>query len=315
MIELAAVTKRYDTTFAVDRLDLQIPEQGLFGLIGPNGAGKTTTLKMLATLIKPDEGEIRIDGRDLCADVRELRREIGYMPDNFGTFRGLTCREYLRYFGQCHGLAGASLEGRVDDVLQLTDMQGRADELCSGLSLGLRQRLSLAKTLMHDPRLLLLDEPASGLDPRARIEIRMFLKELSGMGKTIVISSHILADLEDICSEVALIDHGKVVWQGPPGSVGDSEAGDTQHLELRVPQEQLAAAQAMVAAIEGVRELELGRASLACELPAAAANPLLGRLVAEGIEVLHFARKGHRLEDLFLSRTNQSLDREADGNV
>jgi ABC-2 type transport system ATP-binding protein len=170
VIRIRDVSKRYDETVAVDGLSLDIAENKLLGLIGPNGAGKTTTLKMLSTLVKPDHGSIEIHGLELPRDVREVRRRVGYMPDTFGTFRGLTCFEYLHFFGCCHGLRGRELASRIDDVMALTDLTKLADNLASGLSMGLRQRLSLAKTLIHDPSILLLDEPASGLDPRARIE-------------------------------------------------------------------------------------------------------------------------------------------------
>lgn len=201
---------------AVAGIDLEIAAGSVFGLIGPNGAGKTTLLKMLSTLSKPDSGRIERHGLDIRENVREARAKIGYMPEQFGTFRGLHCRGYLEYFGRAYGVSGPPLQRSINDILDLTDLSAVEERPTTGLSTGMKQRLSLAKTLLHDPEVLLLDEPSSGLDPRARIEIRSLLNELSGMGETIVISSHILADLEEICSEVAIIEEGALVWRGSP---------------------------------------------------------------------------------------------------
>ena len=303
MIKITDVRKQYDEKFAVDGLSLDIAENTLFGLIGPNGAGKTTTLKMLATLVKPDAGELHVG--DLCVteDVREIRRRVGYMPDAFGSFRGLTCAEYLQFFGGCHGLRGAELAHRVDDVLALTDLTTLRDELTSGLSMGLKQRLSLAKTLVHDPDILLLDEPASGLDPRARIEVRVFLKELARMGKTIIISSHILADLEDICSRVAIIEHGRVVFEGPVAAAEHADEETGRLIQLRVHGRDAERCRTVLDAHAEVTEVSVEGASFEVRAHTANANTILQVLIAEEIEVLHFTHKGSRLEDLFLERT------------
>ncbi|MCA8956771.1 MAG: ABC transporter ATP-binding protein [Planctomycetes bacterium] len=303
MIRIEGVSKRFDETIAVDGMTLEVGAQKLYGLIGPNGAGKTTTLKMLATLIKPDSGTVTVAGMQLSRDTRGIRRQIGYMPDSFGTFRGMTCGEYLQFFGNCHGLRGRELVQRIDDVLALTDLGPRRDELASGLSMGLRQRLSLAKTLLHDPRVLLLDEPASGLDPRARIEIRVFLKELARMGKTIVISSHILADLEDICTDVAIIEHGRLVWDGPLAAVTAAGADDSVVLELEVPEAQRDAARALLEKVERVVAVEVVDERLQVHTATEANNALLRVLLDAEIQVLHFTRKVRRLEDLFLDQT------------
>lgn len=303
MISIRDVSKRYDENVAVDGLSLDIAENNLFGLIGPNGAGKTTTLKMLATLIKPDDGGISIHGLELPGDVREVRRMVGYMPDSFGTFAGLTCGEYLQFFGCCHGLRGRELAERIDDVLALTDLTTLRSDLASGLSMGLRQRLSLAKTLIHDPSILLLDEPASGLDPRARIEIRVFLKELARMGKTIIISSHILADLEDICSDVAIIEHGQVVWNGPLDSAKEFDAETGQLLEIRVPDDDIDRAAALLDGLADVSEVKREGSKLELRVHSGNANAILRELLDHDLEVVHFSHKATRLEDLFLSQT------------
>jgi ABC-2 type transport system ATP-binding protein len=303
VISIRDVSKRYDENVAVDGLSLDIAENNLFGLIGPNGAGKTTTLKMLATLVKPDAGGISIHGLDLPRDVREVRRRIGYMPDTFGTFRGLSCGEYLQFFGCCHGLRGRELSGRIDDVLALTDLTDLRDDPASGLSMGLRQRLSLAKTLIHDPSILLLDEPASGLDPRARIEIRLFLKELARMGKTIIISSHILADLEDICSDIAIIEHGRVVWNGPLDSAREFDAETGELLEIDVPEDDVDRAAALLDGLPDVSDVKRNDSRLELRVHSGNANAILRELLDHDVEVIHFSRKSTRLEDLFLSQT------------
>src|SRR5581483_2405639 len=204
MIEVQGLKKRFGSLEAVRRVDLTVAKGECFGLIGPNGAGKTTTLKVLATLVKPDEGVALVDGLNVAEQPRLVRKVVGYMPDIFQSYGDMTVLHYLDYYAALVGLQGTNRVKHVDEVL----------ELVGGLSRGVKQRLCLAKTLLHEPKVLLLDEPASGLDPRARIEIRMLLKELRRMGKTIVISSHILEDLEEICDRIAVIEHGTVVVQG-----------------------------------------------------------------------------------------------------
>jgi ABC-2 type transport system ATP-binding protein len=215
VIEVTGLQKRFGPTEAVRHIDLRIEAGECFGLIGPNGAGKTTTLKALATLIKPDAGRLLVDGVDVVAEPARVRRLVGYMPDIFQSYGDLKVIHYLDYYAALVGLVGDARVRQVEEVLELVDLQGKRDALVGGLSRGVKQRLCLAKTLLHDPKVLLLDEPASGLDPRARIEIRVLLKVLRGeMGKTIIISSHILEDLEEICDRVAVIEAGTCVAVG-----------------------------------------------------------------------------------------------------
>ena len=216
MIEVRGLHKRFGPTQAVRRVDLDVAPGECFGLIGPNGAGKTTTLKALATLVKPDGGTVTVDGKDVVLDPRSVRRIVGYMPDIFQSYGDLKVIHYLDYYAGLVGLERRARVRQVEQVLELVELEGKRDALVGGLSRGVKQRLCLAKTLLHDPKVLLLDEPASGLDPRARIEIRLLLKLLRGeMGKTIVISSHILEDLEEICDRVAVIEAGRVAATGP----------------------------------------------------------------------------------------------------
>ncbi len=211
MLVIRHLTKRFGTTVAVDAMSMTVKPGEVLGLVGPNGAGKTTTLRILATLSKPDRGRVTLDGLDIVKDVAEVRRRVGFMPDVFRGAPGLLVWEYLDFFASAAGLRGAQRVRTVNEVLELTDMTGRRESVVQSLSRGMLQRLCLAKALLNNPALLLLDEPAQGLDPRARIELMALLRELHRMGKTILISSHILADLEEIADRIAIMEKGRLV--------------------------------------------------------------------------------------------------------
>jgi len=213
-IELDAVTRRFGARVALDRCTLAVARGSIHGYVGPNGAGKTTTLRILATLLRPDAGTARVLGLDVRGASHAVRRAIGYMPDTFGAYPGMTAAEYLDFFAAAYRIGRRRRRDLVADVLELTDLAGAADLMVDELSRGNRQRLALARTLVHDPAVLLLDEPASGLDPAARIELRELLRALRGMGKTILISSHILAELRDMCDRVAVLVAGRVIADG-----------------------------------------------------------------------------------------------------
>jgi len=215
IIETINLTKRYGDLVALNNLHLNIEEGECFGYIGPNGAGKTTTIKILATLLQPTWGEARICGHVVGYQSRRIRPLIGYVPDSFGTYSDMVVVEYLEFFASAYGITGHQRTKIVGDVLELTDLSFKQDALVDSLSRGMKQRLSIARVLLHDPKVLLLDEPASGLDPRARIEIRELLKELHRMGKTILISSHILPELAELCSTVGIIERGELLFHGP----------------------------------------------------------------------------------------------------
>ncbi|MEM1098851.1 MAG: ABC transporter ATP-binding protein [Planctomycetota bacterium] len=215
MIQTINLTKRYGDLMALANLNLEIEAGQCFGFIGPNGAGKTTTIKILATLLKPTWGEARIDGLSVGpVHARQVRRAIGYVPDYFGSYDDMVVAEYLGFFASCYGLDGDQRKQTIGDVLDLTDLSHKADAEVNALSRGMQQRLSVARVLLHDPKVLLLDEPASGLDPRARIEMRELLKELHLMGKTILISSHILLELADLCDVFGIIEQGDLKFTG-----------------------------------------------------------------------------------------------------
>ena len=220
MIKTINLTKRYGDLTALDNLNLEVETGDCFGFIGPNGAGKTTTIKILATLLKPTWGEARVDGMSVGpVNARAVRSVIGYVPDFFGSYEDMVVNEYLEFFAASYGIKGPKRKQVLSDVLELTDLGYKADTEVNSLSRGMQQRLSLARVLLHDPKVLLLDEPASGLDPRARIEIRELLKELHRMGKTILISSHILLELAELCDKVGIIERGKLLFTGTVGEI------------------------------------------------------------------------------------------------
>ncbi len=214
MIEIKKLTKTFGNLVAVSNLDLRIEAGDIFGFIGPNGAGKTTTMRILVTLMEPTSGQAFIDGLDVTKKGKEVRRRVGYMPDFMGVYDDLKVFEYLEFFAAAFGIEYAKRKAIVDGVLELTDLVSKQDALVDSLSRGMQQRLGLARVLIHDPKVLILDEPASGLDPRARIEMRELLRELKRMGKTIMISSHILSELEEICDQIGIIEHGQLVFSG-----------------------------------------------------------------------------------------------------
>jgi ABC-2 type transport system ATP-binding protein len=215
MIDLFDFTKKYRDFTAVDRVNLHVERGDIYGLIGPNGAGKTTIIRFLATLLLPTVGRGMVSGYDVVRDCLEVRRNLGYMPDNFGLYPGMETWAFLDFFARAYGLKQAKRLSVINDVLTLVDLEDKRFDSVDSLSRGMKQRLCLAKTLLHDPPVLILDEPAAGLDPLARREMQELLKELGKMNKTILISSHLLAELSDFCNKIAIINHGKLLIEGP----------------------------------------------------------------------------------------------------
>ena len=214
MIETNDLTKMYGELYALNRLNLKLQQGDVYGFIGPNGAGKTTTMRILATLLNPSWGEASVCGYSIYTGSKEIRRVIGYMPDFFGVYDDMKVIEYLEFFAAAYRIKGPARRKICEQVLELVDLTYKRDALVTSLSRGMTQRLGLARTLLHDPQVLLLDEPASGLDPRARIEMRALLKELRSMGKTILVSSHILPELADICNKIGIIEQGQLLVNG-----------------------------------------------------------------------------------------------------
>src|SRR2546421_6879411 len=223
-VQTVGLTRTFGAMTALNSLDLTILRGDLFGFIGSNGAGKTTTLRILATFLAPSSGTAKVLGRDVIHEADAVRHVIGYMPDFFGVYKDMEVTEYLDFFGACYKIPTAQREKTVNDVLELVGLSEKKGSLIGALSRGMQQRLGLARVLIHDPQLLLLDEPASGLDPRARIEMMAILQELQKMGKTIIISSHILSELETLCNRVAIIEKGKLIYTGPAQGMRDQMA-------------------------------------------------------------------------------------------
>ena len=255
MIETINLSKRYADTVALDNLNLSIDSGDCFGFIGPNGAGKTTTIKILATLLKPSSGQAMVDGLTVGYQNRQIRPIIGYVPDFLGAYQDMVVTEYLEFFAACYNIHGKQRRKVVQDVLDLTDLNYKASAEVNGLSRGMQQRLSVARVLLHDPKVLLMDEPASGLDPRARIEMRELLKELKRMGKTIIISSHILPELAELCNVVGIIERGQLLFSGTVAeAVRRAKMGVVIHVAVA---ERTKEAAAVLALIQGVTKVTI----------------------------------------------------------
>lgn len=255
-VQTFALTRVYGSMIALNALSLTVNKGDLFGFIGSNGAGKTTTLRILATFLAPSGGRAEVLGHDVVQDADAVRHVIGYMPDFFGVYKDMEVTEYLDFFGACYKIPSAQREKTVNDVLELVGLSEKRGAIIGALSRGMQQRLGLARVLIHDPQLLLLDEPASGLDPRARIEMMAILQELQRLGKTIIISSHILSELQTLCNRVAIIEKGKLIYSGPVQGVRDQmssgpiywvtvRSGADQALKLLTAREEVAEAVAV----------------------------------------------------------------------
>lgn len=232
IVRTHGVTKMYGQLAAVGSVDLAVPRGSIYGLIGPNGAGKTTLMTMVASLLKPTSGSVSVDGHDPAVDAGAVRRKLGYMPDGLGVYDGLDVGGYLEFFAAAYRIPEDEWPALIDGLLELVDLEVKRDAAVNSLSRGMKQRLSLARALVHDPELLILDEPASGLDPRARIELRELLWALQGMGKTIIVSSHILSELQEICSHVGIMEAGRLLAEGAPDGIGDA-MGAARKLQVR----------------------------------------------------------------------------------
>ncbi|HLH67866.1 MAG TPA: ABC transporter ATP-binding protein [Candidatus Dormibacteraeota bacterium] len=312
MIEVEGLRKCYGSQVALDGLDLSVPRGEIFGFVGPNGAGKTTTIRILATLTTPDDGIATIDGVPVTEDPYGVRRLIGYMPDFFGVYDRLTAQEYLEFYAACHEVPRHRRRQVARELLELVDLGDRASAQVDTLSRGMQQRLCLARALVHDPEVLLLDEPASGLDPRARIEMRELIRELRRMGKTIFVSSHILPELEELCTWVGFIDHGRMVEAGPMEDVrGRVLAGRRLRVELVEPdQVKLLSARDLVQDRTGVIAVEVVEDGLEVAVEEGFPDEqLLTDLVNAGVGVRAFARVTGDLSEAFLRLTATTAER------
>ncbi len=307
MIELIDFSKRYGKLLAVDRLNLKIEPGEMFGFIGPNGAGKSTTIRFLATLLKATAGEGRVHGFSVTRQPLEVRRCIGYMPDNFGVYDGMKVWEFLDFFAMAYRIPVSRRRRVVRDALEMLGLSVKRNDYVNGLSRGMKQRLCLAKTLLHDPPVLILDEPASGLDPLARIQVKALLKELRRKGKTILISSHILAELSDCCTSIGIIERGRLLMQGPIDEVYRRiQASRTVVIKFL---EGMEAGLAVVRSLPQTRHVEVDGNCATVELVGDEHQvaDLLERLVREGVRVYSFAQRDPTLEDVFMVVTRGAV--------
>ncbi len=308
MIETINLTKKYGELVALNNLNLEIQDGDCFGFIGPNGAGKTTTIKILATLLKPTWGEARIDGKVIGYQNPQIRPIIGYVPDFMGAYDDMVVSEYLEFFAACYNIHGKQRSQVVRDVLDLTDLSYKANAEVNGLSRGLSQRLSIARVLLHDPRVLLLDEPASGLDPRARIEVRELLKELRRMGKTIVISSHILHELAELCNTVGIIEQGELIFSGPVSEImSKASMGLVVHITVDDRAEQAAQ---LLAQVNGITQVDISQHNGSPRIDITIdpdsglmVSELPSRLIAQGFRLASMQQEQVNLETAFMRLT------------
>ena len=303
MIETKNLTKNYGTLTAVDDLNLTIKDGDIFGFIGPNGAGKTTTMRILVTLLEPTRGTAFINGLDVTKNGKKVRRLVGYMPDFMGVYDDLKVFEYLEFFAAAFGIERKKRKSIVEGVLELTDLESKKSATVDSLSRGMQQRLGLARVLIHDPKVLILDEPASGLDPRARIEIRELLRELKRMGKTIMISSHILSELEEICDHVGIIEHGRLVFSGTLEEIRP-RLGIESKVRVRVADHQDKAIE-LLSALPQVRQVQaLGNEIAVTFHEGKHANGIVARiLVNANLDIISIQPERLKLDDAFLQLT------------
>lgn len=312
-IETTNLTRRYGKTIALANLNLSVAQGSIYGFIGPNGAGKTTTLRLLAGLLEPSSGEIRLLGEKLSASGIEAQRLVGYMPDFFGVYDDLRVWEYLDFFARCYGLDRARRRATVEQLLDLVDLTPRRNDFVQSLSRGMQQRLCLAHALVHDPPILLLDEPASGLDPRARVELRELLRTLRDMGKTVLLSSHILSELAEVCTEIGIIDCGQMIVSGSVNAVRQQlQSGSQLRIRILGPVEpavealQNAPTESGLPGIAEIHQDSNDRQILRVELTnatEATQAALLTYLVTSGILISEYHTQTENLENLFLRLT------------
>lgn len=305
MIELTNFGKEYGDFTAVQNLSLKIDKGEMFGFIGPNGAGKSTTIRFLATLLKPTRGDGTINGFSVCDQPMDVRRSVGYMPDSFGVYDGMKVWEFLDFFAVAYKIPMSQRKKIIGDVLDLLDLGHKRDDYVNGLSRGMKQRLCLAKTLVHDPPVLILDEPASGLDPRARIEVKALLKELRSMGKTILISSHILTELADCCTSIGIIERGVMLAHG---SIAEVYRAIRTHrtIEIRFT-DNMEAGLSIIRSCPELQRLEVnesGRSAIAdLDMKDEQVANMLQNMIQQGIGMCAFSEKDPTLEDVFMTIT------------
>lgn len=306
MLKIDNLCKKFGRFTAVDNLTLHVPKGDIFGFVGPNGAGKTTTMKIVAGLLRETSGKVYVDGVDALRDYRKVKEHIGYMPDFFGVYDNLKVSEYLDFYASIYGIYDVEKDKICDDLLELVDLSNKKGEYVDSLSRGMKQRLCLARSLIHNPKLLILDEPASGMDPRARFEMKEILKSLRDMGKTVIISSHILSELSEICTSIGIIDKGKIVAQGKVQDIM-MKIQSNRTIKMTVINK---AEEAVVMLKEIPQVISVVRNENNIEIAIKGGDEeiqnVLKKLVINDIPVISFGEENGKLEDIFMKVTERS---------
>lgn len=305
MVHVDNLTKRFKGTLAVDRLTMEIPAGEIYGFVGANGAGKTTTMRIIAGLLAPTSGKVYIDGMDVSKEPLEVKKNIGYMPDFFGVYDDLKVCEYMDFYSGLQGIPKSKAAGLIDSLLELVRLSNKKDAYVDTLSRGMKQRLCLARSLIHDPKFLILDEPASGLDPRARVEMKEILKELRSLGKTVLISSHILPELSELCTAIGIIDAGKLIASGSVSEIVE-KLSRTGKVKIKVAGQEEEAVKVLmeipdigsISSVSDVIEMDVTGGNDACVR-------ILRILVEKGIPVISFQPVEGSLESVFMHLTER----------
>ena len=311
MLVIKDLEKSYGKFKALDKLNVDIKKGEIFGFIGPNGAGKSTTMKIVSGLLSPDSGEVYVDGIDAVKNNKKLKEKIGYMPDFFGVYDNLKAHEYLEFFGSIYGITGKEIKDLSMDLLELVNLESKYDAYVDGLSRGMKQRLCLARCLIHNPQLLILDEPASGMDPRARFEMKNIMKNLKDMGKTILVSSHILSELGEICTNIGIVESGQMMCQGTVEDIMNTATGSENIIITVINKEENA--------VKLLREMpKVGKVKFENKTITIAFNgneeecaSLLKTMIINDIPIVSFNKEVSSLEDLFIKITDKNELKEA----
>lgn len=309
MLKIQGLHKKYGNYHALDGLDMELSDGALFGFVGPNGAGKTTTIKIMTGLLKPDQGSVTLDGTDMLADTMALRRRIGYVPDHFGLYDNLKVSEYMEFFAACYHLEGFEARKRARNLLEQVGLGGRMDAFVDGLSRGMQQCLCLARALIHDPELLIMDEPTAGLDPRTHMEFRQMVWELHEQGKTIVLSSHNLAELSELCTDIGIIDAGKMVLSGSMDEIME-RLYTSRQIIISVPG-QLEKTIAFLKENPMVRTMTISEKDIMVGFTGDEhmESELLKQMIEAGIPVRGFMREPGSLESIFMQITDHNEEK------
>jgi len=303
MLKIKNVTKKYGNFLAVDELNLEIKKGDIFGFVGPNGAGKTTTMKMISTLLRPTSGDILVNGTSIYKDIAKVRSQIGYMPDFFGVYNDLKVIEYMTFYGDLNKVSSKTLLKTIDQLLELVGLTEKKYAYVDSLSRGMKQRLCLARCLIHSPELLILDEPASGMDPRARVHMKNILKELKSMGKTIIISSHILPEIAEICTSIGIIEKGKIITVDSVDSIVKNN-GNSNIIKIKTL-DNIEKLENKLKENPYITEVQSRDNEFAVEFNGSEDKKatLLQELIENNISIVHFGTTDQNLEDIFMKIT------------